>query len=461
MAAIDTAEPATVPVPTRVRYQVLAAVSVLAVITYIHRVGFATAAAEFKGPLGLNQRQLGYLMAAFGLAYGGFEIPWGWLSDRFGARHLLAVIIIGGSLVTASYPLVANPAVMALAPDLTFVFPAATAVVVFLLVLRFLFGMFQAGTFPAISRVMTDWMPATERGGAQGVIWTASRLGGALSPLLIGRLTWLLGGWKPALVAVALLGAAWCLFFWPWFRNRPVDMSGVNEGELKRIRAGQSAQPARKHGHDFKSLARMSRSKSVWALCLMYGCLGYSGNFFLTLLPDYLRTNRHLDSQTADWLASLPFAFGVVACLTGGIVSDLIIRKTGDRSRGRCLVGATGLVVAGIAVLATLWVSDVRLLGLLLCLTFFGNDLAMAPSWSAAADLGKELAGTLGGAMNMLGSFTMAIMSLVTGIMLEAGWVRLPFVVFACSYALGAFLWFHVDVTESVTDLPHATSDSA
>src|SRR5579864_3203791 len=80
--------------PTWVRYQVLAAVGCLAVITYIHRVGFATVASEFKGPLGLNDQNVGHLMAAFMVAYGLFEVPWGLVGDRLGVRNLLAVIVL-------------------------------------------------------------------------------------------------------------------------------------------------------------------------------------------------------------------------------------------------------------------------------------------------------------------------------------------------------------------------------
>ena len=89
--------------PTWVRYQVLAAACSLAVITYIHRVGFATASAEFKTPLGLSDTHIGWLMAAFMIGYGLFEIPWGFLADRFGVRNVLAAIILGGSTLTAAW----------------------------------------------------------------------------------------------------------------------------------------------------------------------------------------------------------------------------------------------------------------------------------------------------------------------------------------------------------------------
>ena len=140
----------------------------LAIITYIHRVGFATAIAGSKTLLGLSDSHIGWLMAAFMVGYGVFEIPWGTLGDRFGVRNVLAVIVLGGSTLTAC---------------LVFVFwlPRHVAVVFsVVMILRFLFGAFQAGTFPAFSRMMADWMPMTERGGAEarsgcpvgsGVFW--------------------------------------------------------------------------------------------------------------------------------------------------------------------------------------------------------------------------------------------------------------------------------------------------
>ena len=152
--------------PTQVRYRVLAAACSLAIITYIHRVGFATASAEFKTALGLNDSHIGLLMAAFMIGYGLFEMPWGLLADAFGTRTVLAAIILGGSTLTASLALVG------------FLPRELMLIVAVLVVLRFLFGALQAGTFPAIARMMADWMPTTERGSAQGAIWMSSRMGG-------------------------------------------------------------------------------------------------------------------------------------------------------------------------------------------------------------------------------------------------------------------------------------------
>ena len=293
--------------------------------------------------------------------------------------------------------------------------------------------------------MLTDWMPTTERGSAQGFIWMSSRLGGALAPLLIGLLIASLGNWRSALAVVSGLGVLWCVAFWPWFRNLPEEMPRVNVRERKLIASGRAPMPtAHHHAAPWRAMLRCG---SGWALCLTYGCLGYSGNFFLTLLPVYLKTHRKLDANTIYWLTSLPFACGVVACIVGGSLSDVLLKRWGNRRWGRPLVGSIGMTIAGVAILGTVWVRDVPLLGLLLCLTFVGNDLAMGPAWAAAADIGERHAGTLGGTMNMIASLTAALAALVTGHLLESGSIMLPFILFAGSYALGALCWLRVDIT--------------
>ncbi|RUL83959.1 MFS transporter [Tautonia sociabilis] len=430
--------------PTRVRFLVLFSACSLAVVTYIHRVGFATASTPMREEFGLDQRQLGLLMAAFMVAYGLAEVPWGMVGDRKGVRNSLAVIILGGSLATAALAAVAwIPGTIA----------GAFAI---LFALRFLFGAFQAGTFPSITRMLADWMPTTERGGAQGLLWMSSRIGGTVAPLLLVPLFGMFGSWETPLVLVAGLGAVWCVLFWPWFRNRPEEKASVNQAELERIAAGRREQPT---GHGAVPWGSMATSGSVWALCLMYGALGYSGNFFITLLPDYLSTHRGFSPGTIQWMTSLPFAVGVGSCLLGGTLSDLIIRVSGSRRWGRRVVGAVGMAIAGVAILATLRVEGVWALGGLLCLTYFGNDLAMGPAWAAAADKGERHAGTLGGLMNMTASLTAALAAVVTGHLLESNDVTLPFYLFAASYVFGALCWLRVDVTHTIAGRAEAPGE--
>ena len=366
-----------------------------------------------------------------------------------GPRDLLVLVVLGGSLMTAGV------AAVVLLPRVY------SMQLGYLLLLRFLFGMFQAGTFPLIARLMADWSPTTERGSAQGFIWMCSRSGGVLAPMVMVWLYHHLGNWRSPLVLGAGLGVLWCLAVWPWLRNRPEQMHRVNAAERRLIAAGR---PARKPVSHRRALGAMLRSSNVWALWWMYGFLGFSGNFFLYLFASYLQDYRHLDKDTAKWLTVVPFACGVAACISGGVLSDVIMRRSGNRRLGRRLVGVCGLTLAGVMILISAWVKDVRWLGILYGLTFFGNDLSMAPAWAAASDIGERHAGTLAGAMNMIASLMAALAAVVAGQFFHAAalaekagdlaghrfYMTVPFVLFATSYFLGALCWLRVDVTETI-----------
>lgn len=426
---------------SRVRHRVLLAGCSLAVLVYLHRVAFMTAAPELAGPLGLTDRHLSYLFAAFMLAYGFFEVPGGLLADRLGVRHLLTLLILVWSVLTGAIAWAAR------LPAETF-WPLA-----YLLVLRVLFGLAQGGVFPSLSRMMTDWVPLAERGGAQGFIWMSSRVGGAFAPLLVVALFARLGKGPATFWAIASLGAVWAVVFWPWFRDRPEVMPGVTEYERKRIAAGREGRLGGGHAMPWRTALRCS---SVWSLCLMYGCLGFTGNFFITLLATYLRRHRHFDATTTAWLSALPLACGVVACVLGGVLSDAITRRTGSRTRGRRAVGAFGLSAGALALLSTIVLHEPGWLGLALCATFFCNDLAMGPAWAAAGDLGERHAGTLGGIMNTFAAVTGAAGAILIGRLLEQGQPVLLFFILSGVYALGALCWMGVDLSQTLAERDQA-----
>lgn len=422
----------------RMRYLVLGSACALAIITYIHRAGFQTNASQLLADLRMDDRDLGWMTVAFMIPYGLFEIPWGRLGDRFGARGLLLAIVLGGSLMTAGVAL-------------TVLLPAVYAVQIgFLVILRFGFGMFQAGTFPVLSRVLADWMPTTQRGFAQGLIWMSSRGGGVLAPILMGWLYLRTHSWRLPLAIAAALGLVWCVVVLPWFRNRPAEAPG-----------GAGRRPS---AHQRAPWRAILTSTNVWALWWMYGFLGYSGNFFLFNFATYLENFRGIDKETATWLTVAPFACGVFACIAGGALSDWIMRRLDNRRLGRRIVGASGLALAGTMILVSPWVENVFWLGVIYGLTFLGNDLSMGPAWAAASDIGERYAATISGVMNMMASLMAALAAIVAtqffnaaSVAAQAGdtkghhfYITLPFIIFAASYFLGALCWLRVDVTEPV-----------
>jgi len=447
------------PPPTMVRYQVLGVACALGVIIYIHRVGFAFALPYIRADLGLTSAQASWLTAIFLVSYGLFEIPCGLLGDVFGARSLLTILVIGWSLTTGLVTLAVGLPIESMLPLL------------FLLVIRFLFGMFQAGAFPLLARILTDWAPVRLRASAQGLIWTCTRLGGFLSGYLIVGLILALGGWQAALWAVAMLGFMWSVGFWLWFRNRPEESPSVNQAERQLIAEGRAPHAA---GHGSIPWRAMFQSRSVLGLCLLYMFGGFAANFYVTLLPSWLREQHGFSPETTALLGTLPLLVGVAACFLGGLLSDGIIKYTGNRKWGRRINGTVGTLIGGFAWLALGSAQEMWWIGFLLCLIFFCNDLCMGPVWACCGDIGERYAGTLGGAMNMMGNLAGAVGNLVAGAFFgkaiavpffgtefTVSGSQLVFAIYACSYWLATLSWQLVDVTKplTVTPLDIATTD--
>jgi sugar phosphate permease len=421
--------------PSLVRYQVLAVACSLAVLTYVQRQGFVAATPYIKNDLGLDDEQMGSLASVWLVAYGLFQVPGGLFGDRLGARDLLALLVLGWSLTAGAVALTAG-----LPPGSWVAFAARV-------VLRFLFGMFQGGGFPGLARVIADWMPQRQRGQAQGMVWTFSRLGGFLAPLLVVWLiTGVFHGWAAPLWFLAGLGVVWCALFWLWFRNRPEEHPGVNAAERALIELDRPASTG--EAPPRLPLSRFLSSRNVWALCLTYGFMGFAGNFITSLLNIYLRDHRHLTDRATAWVSGLPLAFGIVSCLLGGVLSDWLIRGTGSRKWGRRLVGFSSFLLAALACLSVIWAGEVWLLALAFSAWFFFNDAAMGPAWASCADVGERYTGTLSGAMNMTGAFLGAVGMWLAGRLLKAGQGDLVFIIFAGSYVLGSLCWLAVDVTK-------------
>src|SRR5688500_16380600 len=118
----------------------------LAFITYFDRVCISRAVEPIMRDLNLTKAQLGLIMGAFWLAYALFELPAGWMGDRYGARSTLTRIVFAWSLFTC--------------------LSGSATGFVSLFVYRFLFGVGEAGAFPNRARIHSRWLPVATRARA-------------------------------------------------------------------------------------------------------------------------------------------------------------------------------------------------------------------------------------------------------------------------------------------------------
>src|SRR5215210_9231313 len=143
------------------RYLVVAALFLLSLITYIDRAAISTAKGPMARELGLSDAQMGAVFSAFALGYAAAQIPSGWFADRFGPRRALAIVVVLWSLLTSL-------------TGMTSRFGPLMAV-------RFLFGVAEAGAYPGSARVFYNWLPAGERGIANGILFSGGLLGAAFA----------------------------------------------------------------------------------------------------------------------------------------------------------------------------------------------------------------------------------------------------------------------------------------
>ncbi len=421
------------PRPTRVRYWVVVFAITLAVISYIDRVCISLAAPFITADLKLTDVQMGYAFSAFAWAYALFEIPGGFLGDWLGARRVLLRIVIWWSFFTA-------------ATGWAWSFVSLT-------MMRFLFGAGEAGCFPNLTKTFTTWLPHRERVRAQAIMWLSARWGGAFTPPLV-YLVFRLMSWRHAFEAFGCLGVVWALFFHRWYRDHPRDHRRLNAAERELLAPNEELAA----GHAHVPWRKFLRSPQVWLLCAQYSCLSYGWYFYITWLPTYLKKSRGLDLGESAVLGILPLFLGGLGCFFSGFIAARITRATGSVLKTRRILAYLGFSGASLLLVLSTRMHDPVLAMITMGLASFCNDLVMPGAWGACMDVGGRYAGTLSGAMNMMGNFGGAVSPTVIGYILRwthENWL-ITFYVSAAVYVLGILFWRFLDPVTPLEDNPVA-----
>lgn len=408
--------------PTRARHVVLWLTVLAYLITYMDRVVIATAAPSIQREFGFSDQTLGWVFASFSIAYALFQIPGGWLGDRFGPRRALTGVVVWWSTFTA--------------------LTATTFSAGSMMLTRFLFGMGEAGAFPIATRSLSRWMLPAERGWAQGVTHAGARLGGAVTPALVAALI-LAFGWRMPFFLFALVGLGWAaLWFW-YYRDTPREHKSVNAGELALIEGALGRGKARVSVPWKKLLSR----PQLWMLSAMYFCYAYCINIFLTWFPKYLADARGFDIVAMGVFASAPLAAGVVGDMAGGWFSDLLVKRGSGLKMGRRIVAIAGFAIAAAMIPLAAASEEHGLSILFFCVALFGLELTVGVSWAVTLDIGGEYAGSVSAVMNTLGNSGAAIAAAVTGYIVAAsGWFA-AFAVLAVLCVIAALLFTRIDAS--------------
>lgn len=413
--------------PTRIRHLVLWLTVAAYMITYMDRVVISAAVPSIQKELGLSIVAMGWILSSFRWGYALFQIPGGWLGDRFGARRALTGIVIWWSGFTALTAASFSAGSMAL--------------------VRFLFGMGEAGAFPIATRSLSRWMLPTERGYSQGITHAGSRLGAAFTPPIV---VWLIAayGWRTPFLVFGALGLVWAAVWFWYYRDTPEEHGSLNEAERALIRE-QLGAPVKRSSKEAPWKAIFA-ARQVWVLSAMYFCYGYSLAVYLDWFPKYLTAHRGFDLKQMGFYASLPLLAGVVGDFLGGWLSDRWAHASGNLRLARRGVGTFGFALASVCILPATLTPDAHWSVVFTCLAFFGLELTVGVSWAIPLDVGGDFAGSVAAVMNTMGNIGGAISAAVVGYLVQGyGW-NVPFLVSAALCVTGSLLFARIDASRKI-----------
>ena len=427
---------------TRVRYFLAFWLFILSGVAFLDRTNISIAGLQISSEYGLGNQRLGWIFSAFLLGYAGFQIPAGWLAAKYGPRRVLTIGAIWWGVTTA----------------LTAVLPTGIAHAVFLLIgIRFVLGAGESVVYPAANQFVARWVPVSERGFINGLIFAGVGAGSGLTPPL---LNWLIThhGWRAAFWFSAVIGVVVGSVWWVIARDTPEEHKSVSEAELAEIRRGMHV-PKAATVAEVPQMASGTESTATgknpirWgamfsrgdlpALMVGYFAFGYVAWIFFSWFFLYMAQVRGFNLKASAQFAMLPFLSMTVCCLAGGALSDRLTKSHGLRV-GRCFLASGALLVTAVFLVLGSQVQSPQLAGVILAGGAGALYLSQSSFWSVSVDIAGRSSGIFSSVVNMGGQIGGAVTaSLTPWIASRFGWTT-SFALSAALAVIGAICWLLV-----------------
>lgn len=417
------------------RIAILLVSVLMAFVMYLHRLtlGEIIKYESFQQTLGASKEELGRILGAFFFTYALFQIPAGWLSDRFGGRMMLSGYILVWSLLTGLTGLVSSVGA--------------------LLIVRLACGIAQAGAYPTSAAVVRRWIPLRHRALASGMVSMGGRIGGATAALLTAWLISTTESWRIALIILALIGMITSLTYWLVVRDRPQtqsDQSGANNENSSSAITSDSTQLNEIPG----ILLACCQNRSLWLGAFVQFAVNIGWAFLATWLPTYLSEHKGMDKLEGAKMVTLILACGIPAQLLGGFLSDLAVKLFGLRL-GRVLPVVAASLIACCSYLLCIKLESVTAIIVCCGVVSAMTDLANPSFWAFTQDVGGKNTATVLGWCNMWGNFGATLSAVLVPLLInfgeENGWGTAPiFVMFACAFLGCAIAALGIDATKPI-----------
>ena len=396
---------------------ILVMLVILGMVTFLDRINISVAGSSIMHDLHLSPAQWGWVQSAFILSYGLLQIPMGALGDRFGHRNILAAIVLWWSAFTA--------------------FTGMAGGLMSLLVIRFMFGIGEAGSSPCSTGVISRWFEKDEVGKAQGYVWAASRMGGALTPFVVIPVM-VTVGWRAAFYLLGALGVIWAIVWWLYYR----DSRETSRVSSLRNTSSTSSLP----------WSSILGNRQFWLICGMYFFYAFGSWFFFSWFPTFMELGRGFDKTELTYAVAVPFIMSMMGNIAGGHLTDRLTKRYGIKI-GRKALGSTSLAVSAVCMFLAAFIPGKMAVFVFLSLCFGIFDLMLPSAWALCIDLGKRHAGTISGAMNTAGNIGGFCCGILFGeLVQQSGNYNLPLYMIAVMLIISAVLFFFINPEKPIVE---------
>ena len=399
---------------------ILVMLIILGMVTFLDRINISVAGSSIMHDLHLSPAQWGWVQSAFILSYGLLQIPMGALGDRFGHRNILAAIVLWWSAFTA--------------------FTGMAGGLMSLLVIRFMFGIGEAGSSPCSTGVISRWFEKDEVGKAQGYVWAASRMGGALTPFVVIPVM-VTVGWRVAFYLLGALGVVWAIVWWLYYRDSRETSRASSPRNTSSISSTSSL-----------PWSSILGNRQFWLICGMYFFYAFGSWFFFSWFPTFMELGRGFDKTELTYAVAVPFIMSMMGNIAGGHLTDRLTKRYGIKI-GRKALGSTSLAVSAVCMFLAAFIPGKMAVFVFLSLCFGIFDLMLPSAWALCIDLGKRHAGTISGAMNTAGNIGGFCCGILFGeLVQQSGNYNLPLYMIAVMLIISAILFFFINPEKPIVE---------
>ena len=261
---------------------------------YVNRFNYSPMIPLLRADLGISNTQAGWLMAQFFISYTIFQLPAGFLGDRFGPRKTLtwgAVISIAGNLI----------------------FSQATSFGILSLG-QLANGLGQSMGWTSSLKLIVSWFPRSRRATAIGLFATCVTAGSSVGIRLSGWLGDHLG-WRSSFIIPPVLLAIVALLFWMMVKDNPGE-KGLPDFDDEILLERQIENDPRSR------LSLVLSNRILWSVALVYFCFVYVQFGCLVWIPSFLKEGYAMSVDRASTITALVLLPGVFASPLAGFLSD-------------------------------------------------------------------------------------------------------------------------------------------